>query len=50
MFDAKARCTGWCEDLFRRRRVEDVSCGLLKARMASGTEHMVRRRNMATAW
>jgi len=50
VFDAKARCTGWWEDLFRRRRVEDVSCGLLKAHMASGAEDMVRGRNMATAW
>lgn len=45
----KVRCTGWREDLFKRSRVEDVSCGLVKARMANGIEDIVRGRNMVKA-
>jgi hypothetical protein len=40
---------GWCGDLFRRDRVDDASCGLVKARMANGSEDMMCGWYMATA-
>jgi hypothetical protein len=40
VFDEKARCAGWWEG-WLKRRIEDVSCGLVKARMVNGIEEMV---------